>query len=69
MCLLRQYLNAVTMFASFISCRKLFQAFIVEEEKELKLRLVRARIDSISFVLLRLYGLLSPTSGATRSDR
>ena len=47
----------------------LFQALIVEGKKELKKRLVRARIDCISFAFLRLYGLLSPTSGGTRSDR
>ena len=38
----------------FISWGKLFQALIVEGKKELKKRLVRARIDCISFAFFRL---------------
>ena len=57
------------MFASFIYGDKLFQALIVEGKKELKKRLVRTRIDCISFAFLRLSGLLSPTSGGTRSEK
>ena len=47
----------MTVFAAFISWGKLFQALIVEGKKELKKRLVRARIDCISFAFLRLYGV------------
>ena len=46
------------VFVPFISWGKLFQALIAEGKKELKKRLVRARIDYISFAFLRLYGLL-----------
>ena len=59
----------MTVFVPFISWGKLFQALIVEGKKELKKRLVRARIDRIWFRFLGCRGYYRQQVGAQDQTR